>query len=248
MLATVKNNDLGVLLTRPREAAEGFAERLRTELGGGLSEELAICIAPLTEIVPVRADIALSDGMALIFTSANAVARAPLGEGRIAFCVGDKTAELARSQGYAAQSARGTADDLVTLIEASAFRGELLHLRGRHTQGDVAGRLAGLGFSVEEVVVYEQVPCAFSDEAKDWILSTKSVIAPVFSPKSAQFLVEALQALPESVKLSLQLVAMSHAVAEVLQGAGLRASVVEAPTGAAMVRGVGDCVLRSRSA
>ncbi|WP_407933499.1 uroporphyrinogen-III synthase [Fontisubflavum oceani] len=121
-----------LLLTRPTRVAERFAARF--------DGQIEVVIAPLQEIVPLEVTLNLASVGALAFTSGHAVERfATLSARRDipAFCVGDRTAEVAQEIGLAATSAAGTVDDLAALILAAAPRGEILHLHGQHLRGDL---------------------------------------------------------------------------------------------------------------
>lgn len=72
--------------------------------------------------------------------------------------VGDRTALMARRAGFAkARSAGGSVDDLVALVGSTCRldAGPLLYLAGQTRAGDLEGRLADIGFSVDLRVIYD---------------------------------------------------------------------------------------------
>lgn len=224
-----------VLLTRPKAQSQAFARALEERFGPGARP----VIAPLMEVEPLAPPLPDGPFAGVIFTSANAVAAAgalgPLP--RLAWCVGDKTAQAARSAGFAARSAGGDAEALVAAILADPPAGRLLHLRGQETRGEVAERLVSAGIETLSLTVYRQVAQPLSDAGGAILATPGPVVVPLFSPESARRLVAELTAPPAA---ALRLVAMSAAVAEVVKGidhAGLW--VAGRPDAAAMLDAVG---------
>jgi uroporphyrinogen-III synthase len=180
-----------LLLTRPTRVAERFAARF-----DGQTE---VVIAPLQEIVPLSVTLNLAGVGGLAFTSGHAVERfATLSARRDmpAFCVGDRTAEVAQDIGLAAKSAAGTVDDLAALILATAPKGEILHLHGQHLRGDLTSALQQGGLDAKGLAVYAQTTCPPPPAFHAAITSPRPVIAPLFSPRSAELFVQALGETP----------------------------------------------------
>lgn len=174
-----------VILTRPKAQSESFAAQLRARWDGPID----IIIAPLIAIVPVAVTCDAPD--AVIFTSTNGVsASAKLGlpKGLTAWCVGAKTAELAAAAGFEPITGPGDADGLVAKIIAARLDGPLAHIRGRHARGDVSARLNAAGISCVDVVAYDQKACQLTQEARQAVVAKKSVIFPLFSPRTATIL------------------------------------------------------------
>ncbi|EBA14223.1 uroporphyrinogen-III synthase [Roseobacter sp. CCS2] len=174
-----------VILTRPKAQSARFATKLKAQWDGPLE----IIIAPLIEIVPVAATCDVPD--AIIFTSANGVSaseRLGLPRGLTAWCVGSKTAELARTAGFAPVVGPGDADGLVADIIAAKPTGALAHIRGKHARGDVSARLNAAGITCADVVVYDQRALNLTQEVKRAVAAQSLVIFPLFSPRTATIL------------------------------------------------------------
>jgi uroporphyrinogen-III synthase len=181
-----------LILTRPRPQAERFADDVRARFGARFD----IVIAPVIEIVPVEATPDTSRYAALLFTSENGVRSFAARWGARdlpAYCVGARTAAAARAAGFAARSAGGDAAALARLVVAELPAGaRVLHLRGRHAAGDLAGRLRAAGIAADEAVIYDQAARAPSAEALAALGSDAPVLVPLFSPRSARLLAAAL--------------------------------------------------------
>ena len=213
-----------VLITRPR----GAAERLRAALGPGVATVVSpvLRIVPVAGVAPVAGDVVL--------TSVAGAGLAGDGRGRVAWCVGERTAGAARAAGFDAHSANGDADTLVRMILDAAPAGRLTHLRGEASTGDVAARLAAGGVACDAAVVYEQVAQAPTPEAVALLAGSRPVIAPLYSPRSAVILFAAGPfAAPVTV------IAMSRAVADAVpDGGSARIIVAPNPDGKAMLRAI----------
>jgi uroporphyrinogen-III synthase len=191
------------------------------------------------DIVPTAAAPALAEGDALIFTSANGVAAAGPGQGRTAWCVGARTAAVAREAGYAAHVAGRTAEELVEHLRALRPAGRLVHLHGAHTRGDVAARLAEAGLQVGDFAVYDQVPLEPGPEFAA-ALASAPLFVPLFSPRSAVLFAEAAARTgARAPDRNLLLLALSPAVREALpaQLQGVTA-VCDRPDATAMLDGI----------
>lgn len=158
-----------LLLTRPaadsRRFAQGFAG-------------WHVVIAPVLEIVAVPHDGArLAGAEVLVFTSAHAVPAAGPGRGRAAFCVGPRTAAVARAAGFAVTEGPGDAAGLRPMLQGV---GGAVHPHGAHLAADLG---------VPGIVVYDQRAVALTAQARA-LLATRGaqVIAPLFSPRSAALL------------------------------------------------------------
>lgn len=196
-----------VLLTRPRAQSERFARTLADRVGPAVE----VAIAPVMEIATVEGEIPLEGVGGLVFTSENGVAafaRATPDRSLPAYCVGDRTAAAARDAGLKARSARGTAVELIETIAADPPKGQLLHLRGEHARGDVAGALVARGLPAAERVVYAQRALPLPARLGERIAAAPATIVPLFSPRSAGLVAEWLDAPPRR----LVLVTMSPAV------------------------------------
>lgn len=217
-----------ILLTRPEAQSKEFAEALRA---GGFDGE--IVISPLIDVRSTGVEVALSRDAQVAFTSRNAldfVTPQP----RIAWCVGDKTAEKANGLGWRACSADGDVDQLFQLIADAAPKTEIVHLRGEHSRGALVDRLIEQGIPARDVVVYKQVALELTEEAKGVLSGNSPLLVPLFSPRSA-----ALMALQGPFTPPLCVVAMSEAVAAELESIELgEIHVAKAPTAEAMCKSV----------
>ncbi|MDJ0640574.1 MAG: uroporphyrinogen-III synthase [Paracoccaceae bacterium] len=191
-----------LILTRPEPQSRSFLADLEERLG----YVPAVVVSPIMRIEPVRELPDLDPFQTLIVTSGNAVF--VLGDalkGRRVASVGARTAALARSSGAEAVCLGDNLDGLIQNL--AKVTGPALHLRGRHSRGELvaAGRKAGL--QIEECVVYDQLEQPLSREARV-ALENGHAILPLFSPRSAR-LVSAYDCHEET-----QVIAMSAAVAE----------------------------------
>lgn len=226
-----------ILLTRPAEQSARFAAQLRVELPGAQVIESALLVPEFLS-PPVDG----SSHAALVLTSETAVeaARRIVAESRslprLAFCVGDRTAEVARAAGFHALSAAGDARDLMALLRAQAPKGRLLYLRGQEVAADLVTDLSALGILADSAIVYAQKPQPLSPEAIDALGRTGVVIVPVFSPRSARVLAAAL---PPGRKAALHVAAISPNAAAAAQAlAPDQLVIADHPDAPAMLRAV----------
>ncbi len=222
-----------ILLTRPRAQSERFATAI-----GDMADVL---IMPLMDIVPTGTRPALDDADGLIFTSENGVHMfAALSPRRDlpAWCVGDRTAEVAAALGMTAHSAAGTADDLLTMLAAIRPTGRILHLHGLHTRGDVAARLRDIGINAEGVAVYDQRRISPAPDLGEVLTEGRLVIVPLFSPRSARIFAEEAGKTPRP---SIRLVCLSNAVCQSLPDEWRSCATISAHADAnAMVQAIRD--------
>lgn len=179
-----------ILLTRPRAQSERFAKDL-----AGLAET---CIVPLQEIVGTGPVPELGDIRGLIFTSENAVRFFVAGTATrnlTAWCVGQRTAQAAAAAGMRVEVADGSADALVAQIQSASPASPLLHLHGHHTRGDVAARLTVAGVPTRAAELYDQ-RAINPDPPIAELTRGRQVLAPLFSPRSAQLLAHHVAAEP----------------------------------------------------
>ncbi|MEX3316138.1 uroporphyrinogen-III synthase [Sulfitobacter sp. PS-8MA] len=224
-----------LLLTRPPKGSAQFLDRLSPALHEG------VVISPLLEITPSEGQADLSPYAGVIFTSANAVANAPAGAGRPAYCVGPQTTEAALAAGWRAQMAGYDAVSMVAELSGRADLGPLLHLAGRHRRGDVAGDLTATGLTTDVHTLYDQRLLPLSDEAQSLLRSGDPVLVPLFSPRSAEQFVQSAASTANVLAVSI-----SDAAAGALEGLPLRAHDVAAlPTGEAMAEAVEKLFRRS---
>jgi len=217
-----------VLLSRPMEQSVRFREALG---------DMRTIISPIMEIRPVPAEVDLSGYDVLLFASRHAVqaVRRFAPEGKYAIAVGQATAGAARELGMDVTAAGGDAGALVKLAAQSPRGSRMLFLRGRHSRGDVAQKLAEKGFSVDSVVVYDQVEKPLNPEAEGLLRGNARVIVPLFSPRSSALMGREARRVDASAPIVL--VGLSGAVAQAWEGPGPLATYVAArPDEAEMVQ------------
>ncbi|MBW0158281.1 uroporphyrinogen-III synthase [Sedimentimonas flavescens] len=174
-----------LLLTRPEAASRRFAMQFHDRFG----PDFSVVIAPLMEIVALAPPI--PEAQALIFTSQNAVtplvALSPA-MGRRAYCVGARTADVARKAGFEVIEGPGDARTLMPMIAKHHQEGRLLHARGVEVAVAVADILSTAGFETLEAVVYRQEARPIAPDSLALLRKAGVILAPVFSPKSARLL------------------------------------------------------------
>ncbi len=222
-----------LLLTRPKDRAAEFADAVQARL----ARPVPVLVSPLVEIVPLGVTPDIARDAVLLFTSA--AGPASLGPhyeaaGRWAYCVGDRTADAARAAGFRARSADGDAAALARLVREAAPVAPLVHVRGAHAKGDLAGRLSAAGFQVSECVTYRQQECPPAPELVRLLSGACDVVAPVFSPRGSA----RLAAATEGRQARLHVVAISGAAASAFGAPADRIDVAASPTGRAMLAAV----------
>jgi len=146
-----------IVLTRPRDEAEGMAAELTARGYDTLVE-------PMLEIVDLATPIPDLDGYrALVFTSANGVrsfAARSAARSLPAYAVGMRTAEALRKAGFT--DVRGAGGDAAVLAEfvgeTLGNAGPVLHLAAKDVARDLEPLLAPAGIAVDAVALYEAVP------------------------------------------------------------------------------------------
>ncbi|MEP1767217.1 MAG: uroporphyrinogen-III synthase [Sulfitobacter sp.] len=197
-----------LLLTRPRHSAQAFAARLSVEARTAVD----VLIAPLMEIAALDVVPDLSRMGCAVFTSANGVRHAPLGKGRDAFCVGARTTHAAKEQGWRARQLGETAHELIEALKTTPPSGQILHLGGCHTRGDIAENLTGAGLEARHIALYQQKLLELPPAARAAL--NNRCIVPVFSPRTAETLAHQAHGLLGNAHI----IALSEAVAEPLRG------------------------------
>jgi uroporphyrinogen-III synthase len=176
-----------LLVTRPREDAESFAQILRRRGHQAV-------VAPLMEVrFASGPNLPLEGVQGLIATSANGVRGAAARTSRrdlTLYAVGPQTSEAARQAGFTSViSADGDSAALVETVAANAdpSQGMLLHAAGAETAGRLRQALMARGFRVETAILYEALPVTAlpANAAED--LRNKALDGVLlFSPRSAK--------------------------------------------------------------
>jgi len=232
----IQSRPVHLLLTRPRLQGQRFVRQLRA----GLDHNFRVIFAPLLSPVFLHPALPLETFTAVIFTSETAVAAscAMCSLPKAAFCVGDQTARAARRAGFTTRSAAGDAEALVRLIIDTAPSGPLLHLHGADTRGDIASRLNSAGIETHAMTVYRQEPGILSPAARRLLNMDAPAIVPLFSPRTARIFSSQLE---PTMPAPLYVVAISAAVAQVVQGQSIRdVRIAVEPTAEAMIAGIGQ--------
>jgi len=199
-----------LLLTRPKEDSEAVAARF----------DVDVIISPILRIEPLAYESAvLEAAQGLVFTSAHAVPTAGPGRGRLAICVGERTAAVARAAGFDVIEGPGTADGMGDLIADSPV--PLVHPHGRYRAKVLP---------VQGVMVYDQVPQPLSALARAALMGTRPVIVPVYSPRSSRL----LSKVAKGTRAPIWLVAISDAASEAWTAPAARRIVASHPSGGPM--------------
>ena len=197
-----------ILITRPQPQASRFARQLRR-----LNWTGKVLVSPLLEPVFLIPTLPNLPFHAVILTSEAAAlaARNLAGLPKLAFCVGDRTAQVARRAGFTAQSAKGDASDLLAVILKAGAPGPFLYLHGRETAETLVQDLNAAGTETHSLVVYAQNPRPLGAHALHLIRQPGPVILPILSPRSASLLAAAWQA--AGSKATPHVAALSQAIA-----------------------------------
>ena len=201
-----------LLLTRPRGGNDRFVAALDPEL----RDKVQVVMAPLLDIVAIEPFPDCGHCDAAIFTSGNGVALAPEGSARPAYCVGRRTADEAARKKWQVVHVAATAEELVQALAGTSPSGRVLHFAGQHRRGEVVERLQALGTDVAACILYDQHERRLSNEAKALIENAHKIIAPIFSPRTAEIFATQVPCRNRIVA-----VALSPAVASPLSGCGL---------------------------
>jgi uroporphyrinogen-III synthase len=176
-----------VLVTRGRPGADRTAAALR-DIG------INPIVSPVLDVnFRARIDTDLSDVQAIAFTSANGVrawaARRPERNFPV-FAVAKATAEAARGIGFVdVQAAGGNVISLAEMIARQRMPedGEILHVRGVHTAGDLAGDLEKVGFKVRNAMGYGTVSVdTLGEQAIAAIISGGAIRVLIHSARGAK--------------------------------------------------------------
>ena len=197
-----------VLITRPEPQASDFAAEL--------PEGWQPVISPLLEIVPTGEVPDLAGIGGVIFTSVNGVKAAQdhvQGSSIPAWCVGERTAEAARQLGLEVIVADGDAAALRQLIAMRRPDVRLLHIRGKHSAGNLAHTLRGDGFEVDEAILYDQKACHLTVAAKAGLMDREIAAVALFSPRTARIFAAETQGIDLN---GVRLLCLSRNVAEAL--------------------------------
>lgn len=226
-----------VLLTRPREDSL----RVAGILGADGIQSL---IWPLTEIDFFEHPIDLPSGLdGVAFSSGNAVrafARCSEERSVTAFCVGNRTAELAGEIGFTdIRSADGNFDDLVGLIRATQ-PGSVHYLRGEDVSGDLPGALIESGIACTVNVVYRARPSNGPDtEVRRALVEGSLDVVSIWSRRNARLFRESVEDSTNWRIGQATLVCISENALEDLGKMGFRRTIIASrPNATQMLAGI----------
>jgi uroporphyrinogen-III synthase len=176
-----------VLVTRPRDDAEGTAAKLAARGHQAV-------FAPLLD-VRFRAGtaITLDDVQAVLVTSANGIralaARTKRRDVKV-ISVGAQSAEAARALGFS--DVGHASRDVFALAELAAANlapqnGALFHAAGSETRGNIAEILSARGFSIRSEILYDAIASTtLSPDAQAALANATLDAALFFSPRTAR--------------------------------------------------------------
>ena len=152
-----------------------------------------------------------------------------------AFCVGPRTAQVAKAAGFVPIGVADNAENLLALILAAPVV-PLLHLRGREVRGDLAKRLSASGVPTTDAIIYAQEKQPLTAQAVALLRGDQPILLPLFSPRSAEIL--RAECLRIGRKAPIAVIAISTAVAEVVADLSRDIAVSAAPDGESMLQAV----------
>lgn len=133
-----------ILLTRPQAASEELAEQLGSAAGG----EHICHIAPVIEIEFLQSDCDFAETSVVVVTSSNAVraaenlAQSDLAKQLPLFCVGARTAQLARTFGWRKVAGVGQSiADLRDILDRRVTKGPAIYLAGENRAGELDAKI-----------------------------------------------------------------------------------------------------------
>lgn len=157
---------------------------MQRAVDAAMGRPVPVVVSPVLDLVPL--DPPDRPEGELILTSTTGARRAvELGYHGRAWCVGDRTADVAQSLGLEPVSAQGAVDDLFQLIRDGAPKRPLVHVRGQYVAGNLLEQLRQIGMTCHAVIAYDQRPRALNDAAHALIEGDQTVVVPLFSPRSS---------------------------------------------------------------
>ena len=206
-----------LLLTRPLDGNERFCSKIKH-----LLYKCEILDSPIQKIEFLPGLSKVNKNAVLIFTSVNGLRAAEkhnLTNNRC-FVVGKNTKKIAVSFGYEVLGFSKDQVNLLKLIKSKKPTESMVHIRGKHTVGNLCASLKKSDFSCLEIIGYNQEPLKINKQNLQKIQSGRPVILPIFSSRSAKLL-------QSNIDLTgFNVVAISEAVAQILMGVDLGELVI----------------------
>jgi uroporphyrinogen-III synthase len=223
-----------LLLTRPLAQSQRFEQEFLARFGA-----FDCIISPI--LAPRFLDFALPKmSSAVIFTSETGVWAAmrgvPENLPKLAYCVGQRTAQMAAEAGFDVRSAQGDWRDLAALIAGDAPKGTLAFLCASEAPLHLQSALELAGFKVHRTEVYAQDQRPLSDEAHAALQGGRPVLLPLFSPRSAR----CFCAQSRGPIAPIWLAALSQNVAAAFTLQAARCGVAGRPNAASMLDAIGE--------
>ena len=206
-----------LLLTRPLDGNERFCLKIKH-----LLYSCEILDNPIQKIDFLPSLGKVNKNSVLIFTSANGLRAAKKHNliNKKCFVVGANTKKIAVSFGYDVLGFSKDQENLLKLIKSKKPTESMVHIRGKHTVGNLCDALKRNQFSCLDIIGYNQEPLKIKKQNLQKIHSGRPVILPIFSSRSAELLQSNLDLTGFNV------IAISEAVAKIVTGVELGELVI----------------------
>ena len=206
-----------LLLTRPLGGNERFCLKIKH-----LLYSCEILDNPIQKIDFLPSLSKVNKNSVLIFTSANGLRAAKKHNliNKKCFVVGENTKKIAISFGYDVLGFSKDQENLLKLIKSKKPTESMVHIRGKHTVGNLCDALKRNQFSCLDIIGYNQEPLKIKKQNLQKIHSGRPVILPIFSSRSAELLQSNLDLTGFNV------IAISEAVAKIVTGVELGELVI----------------------
>ena len=206
-----------LLLTRPLDGNERFCLKIKH-----LLYSCEILDNPIQKIDFLPSLSKVNKNSVLIFTSANGLRAAKKHNliNKKCFVVGANTKKIAVSFGYDVLGFSKDQENLLKLIKLKKPTESMVHIRGKHTVGNLCDALKSSQFSCLDIIGYNQEPLKIKKQNLQKIHSGRPVILPIFSSRSAELLQSNLDLTGFNV------IAISEAVAKIVTGVELGELVI----------------------
>jgi len=206
-----------LLLTRPLGGNERFCLKIKH-----LLYSCEILDNPIQRIDFLPSLSKVNKNSVLIFTSANGLRAAKKHNliNKKCFVVGANTKKIAVSFGYDVLGFSKDQENLLKLIKSKKPTESMVHIRGKHTVGNLCDALKRNQFSCLDIIGYNQEPLKIKKQNLQKIHSGRPVILPIFSSRSAELLQSNLDLTGFNV------IAISEAVAKIITGVELGELVI----------------------
>ena len=206
-----------LLLTRPLDGNERFCSNIKH-----LLNRCEILDNPIQKIEFLPAADEVKKKSILIFTSINGLRSAEKYNliNKKCFVVGENTKRVATSLGYEVLGFASNQENLLKLIKSNKPSENMVHIRGKHTVGNLCDSLKRSAVSCMDIVGYNQKPLKIKKKTLQKIQSGKPVILPIFSSRTAELLKSNLDL------TGFNIVAISEAVEKILEGIELGELVI----------------------